>query len=63
MGEGVYVFSFSPESPHLIPLLTKLSPSRTLATAVRSSLPASVFRTYPRAPEFKAARTVVLSLF
>ena len=47
----------------LIPQLTKSSPPRTPVTAGKSSLPASVFRTYPCAPALKAARTISSSLF
>jgi hypothetical protein len=54
---------FRAKSPLSIPLLTKSSPLRTSAMAVKSSRLASVFRTYPCAPVLKAAFTISLLQF
>ena len=57
------VRSWRNKSAPWIPLLTKSSPPRTAATAAKSSLSASVFRTYPCAPVLKPACTTALLLF
>ena len=44
-------------------LLTNFWPRRTASMAGTSSLPVSIFRTYPFAPLFKAARTTSVSVF